>query len=56
MDEYHLHHPFLHPIYEGPERDSVLVGDQAEGVAYHVLEAEACEVGVVHHKTALEVV
>lgn len=56
MDEYLLPHFSLHPDDEDPEMDSVLVEDQVEGVANHVLEEEACEVGVVPHKKVWEVV
>lgn len=54
MDEELLLHPFLHLAYVGPEMGSVLVGDQVEGVACHVVEVEACEEGEGHHKMALE--
>lgn len=45
-----LLHPFLHPVYEDPEMDSVWV----VGEAYHALGVEACGEGEEHHKMALE--
>lgn len=56
MDESLLLQLFLHPAYEDPEMDNVLVGVQVVGVAYHVLEVGAYGEGEVHHKTELEVV
>ena len=49
-----LLHPFLHPVYEDPEMDSVWVVDQVVGEAYHALGVEACGEGEEHHKMALE--
>lgn len=56
MDGDLLLHPFLHPIYEDPERGSVLVEDQVEGEAWHALQVAAYGEEVVPHKKTLEVV
>lgn len=56
MDEDLPLYPFLHPAYEDPEMDNVLVGGQVVGVACHVLEAGAYGEGEAHRKMGLEVV
>lgn len=50
MDGDLLPHPFLHPIYEDPEMDSVLVEDQVEGEAWDASKVAAYGEGVVLHK------